>query len=187
MPNEPISCPNCGASDICQSAPNSYVCKHCHSNFRWVDPTRITVAHEPSVCACGNFATALCVQCDVPLCTTCKDAIFRQLWETRVRTILCSRCRSERIKEIEEIDEPRIQAGRECGRCFSTQVSGRCFACGVGFCSAHEKECQACHRLFCDIHVLHEALGLKVCKKCYRQLMDAHHARFEKKWWEFWK
>ena len=68
MPNEAISCPKCGASDVRQSAPDSYVCKHCQANFRWVDPTRMTVAHKPSVCDCGRVAVAFCVRCAEALC-----------------------------------------------------------------------------------------------------------------------
>ncbi len=46
----------------------SYLCEHCRTNFHWVDPTNITVAHKPGVCVCGRVATAFCVRCHDPLC-----------------------------------------------------------------------------------------------------------------------
>ncbi len=70
MSNEPIQCPTCGSGDVRQLAPESYDCEHCHTNFRWVDPTKKTVVHKPSVCTCGSVATAFCVRCHEPLCNS---------------------------------------------------------------------------------------------------------------------
>ncbi len=68
MPNEPVQCPNCGSGDVRQLAPDSYACEHCHTEFRWVDPTKRTVVHKSSVCKCGNIAAAFCARCQEPLC-----------------------------------------------------------------------------------------------------------------------
>ena len=68
MPNEPVQCPNCGSGDVCRLARDSYACEHCHSSFRWVDPTKRTVVHESKLCQCGHVAAAHCVRCGEPLC-----------------------------------------------------------------------------------------------------------------------
>ncbi len=68
MPIEQVRCENCGSGDVRQLAPDSYVCEHCHTNFRWVDPTKKTVVHKQSVCKCGNVAKAFCVRCQEPVC-----------------------------------------------------------------------------------------------------------------------
>jgi hypothetical protein len=68
MPNEAIQCPNCGSGDVLNVAADSYICEHCHTSFRWVNPTMSTVAQKPTVCACGTVASAFCVRCHEPLC-----------------------------------------------------------------------------------------------------------------------
>ena len=68
MPNEPVQCPNCGSGDVSQLAADSYECEHCHTNFRWVNPTKSTVAHEQKLCACGRVPIAFCIRCRKPLC-----------------------------------------------------------------------------------------------------------------------
>jgi len=68
MPIEQVRCENCGSGDVRQLAPDSYTCEHCHTSFRWVDPTKRTVAHKPSVCACGRAAEAFFVRCGQGLC-----------------------------------------------------------------------------------------------------------------------
>jgi hypothetical protein len=68
VPNEPVQCPNCGSGDVRHRAPDSHVCEHCHTTFRWVDPTKITVALKPSVCQCGRSAVAYCCRCGQGLC-----------------------------------------------------------------------------------------------------------------------
>lgn len=68
MPNQPVRCPNCGSGDARQTSPDSYVCEHCHTSFRWVDPTKTTVVQQPSLCRCGNIAAAFCTRCHEPLC-----------------------------------------------------------------------------------------------------------------------
>ena len=192
MPNEPISCPNCGGSDVRQSARDSYVCKHCQTNFRWVDPTRTTFSHEPSVCACGNFARAFCVPCHEPLCNRCKlewDWIDQEFWGSgsddaelaihaimakngiprdRV-TVVCSHCHTEWTRTLEDCRESLRQEskkGRACGVCHSKQVRGRCFVCGVGICSTHRVVCRGCRRLGCYQHVVDSGRFGKLCEEC---------------------
>ena len=69
MPNEPVQCPNCGSGDVRSLAPESYRCEHCHTNFRWVDPTKSTVVQRPSVCRCGRVAVGFCCRCNAPCCS----------------------------------------------------------------------------------------------------------------------
>ena len=194
MPNESISCPNCGASDVRQSTPESYVCKHCQANFRWVDPTKVTVAHKPTVCVCGNFAEAFCVRCQSPLCGNCKkDWIFfesmlpeRALAARRVpmnNCILCSRCKFECREAVREITEDRIAAadrGRACRVCFSESVRGRCYDCGVGLCSTHAVECGGCGRTSCDKHLKAGPAG-QLCGSCISRWKGDKRAEESKK------
>lgn len=68
MPNEPVQCPNCGSRDVRQLAAESYVCEHCRTGFRWVDPTMRAVVHDSRICKCGTYAMSQCVRCHEPLC-----------------------------------------------------------------------------------------------------------------------
>jgi hypothetical protein len=68
MPTEPIQCPNCSSGSVRQLAGESYRCNHCGSPFKCLDPSRITVTHEPTICYCNRFAVALCYRCKSPLC-----------------------------------------------------------------------------------------------------------------------
>jgi len=68
MPKEPITCPHCGSSDCVEYSRDSFVCKHCDTAFKWVDPTHFTVTREAATCSCGKNATAKCRSCGRPLC-----------------------------------------------------------------------------------------------------------------------
>ncbi len=74
MPIEQVRCNNCGSGDVHQLAPDSYRCEHCHTGFRWVDPTKITVAHNITVshnrdlCSCGMKSVGFCSRCREPFC-----------------------------------------------------------------------------------------------------------------------
>jgi hypothetical protein len=73
MPNEPVKCPNCGSGDVEQLGVDSYECEHCQTDFRWVSPTKVTVAHEHKLCTCGRVAVAFCCRCGQGLCLTHGD------------------------------------------------------------------------------------------------------------------
>ncbi len=68
MPIEQVRCDNCGSGDVRQLVADSYACEHCHTNFRWVDPTKRTVVHESRFCECGKVPTAVCYGCRQPVC-----------------------------------------------------------------------------------------------------------------------
>jgi len=68
MPNEQVRCENCGGTDVRQTAPGSYVCEHCDTQFHWVDPTKRTVVREPRLCECGRPAKLFCCRCKRGFC-----------------------------------------------------------------------------------------------------------------------
>lgn len=79
MPNQPVRCPNCGSGDARQTTPDSYVCQHCHTNFRWVDPNKKTVVHKKPLCDCGRIAKRFCCCCGKGYCNKweeCKASLF---------------------------------------------------------------------------------------------------------------
>jgi hypothetical protein len=45
MPFEPIRCGSCGSGRVRQLAPDTWVCEHCHIQFRWIDPSKKTITH----------------------------------------------------------------------------------------------------------------------------------------------
>lgn len=69
MENHPVQCPNCGASGCTEYRADAFVCKHCDTTFRWVNPQQITVFHRNPSCSCGKNATGCCTQCDTPVCS----------------------------------------------------------------------------------------------------------------------
>jgi hypothetical protein len=93
MPAEQVRCENCGAGDVRQVAPDSYICQHCRTHFRWVDPTKRTVIrtviHEPRVCECGKLAKVFCCCCKRGVCSESRhrhsvakewDSFFHGSW-----------------------------------------------------------------------------------------------------------
>ncbi len=123
MPNEAIRCPSCGAGDVRQSASDSYVCKHCHANFRWVDPTRITDTGKPSLCSCGRVAVAFCVRCQQPLCKVHEedgtDGWVFSLEDLHSPSSRYARYHAEPewIRQLEEHKVPRNEDAILCEKC----------------------------------------------------------------------
>ena len=68
MPNQPVTCPHCGSPTCVEYRPDSFVCNHCESKFRWVDPTRLTLEVRHATCLCGRNARAICQACGRPIC-----------------------------------------------------------------------------------------------------------------------
>ena len=118
MPNEAIRCPSCGAGDVRQSASDSYVCKHCHANFRWVDPTRITVTGKPTLCSCGRVAVAFCVRCQEPLCKL-HEADGAVIWVSDALHNYYARYHAEPewVRQLEEHKVPRNEDAILCEKC----------------------------------------------------------------------
>ena len=129
--------------------------------------------NEPSVCACGNFASALCVKCREPLCNKCKKdrRPWNEQWDDDLNIVpsigvLCLRCRREHSVEHTEINASHVRAserGRECRECYSKKVRGRCFVCRAGYCAKHRIECKRCHRQVCSRHGERERM---LCENC---------------------
>ena len=68
MPLEAIACRSCGSSEVSEYKPGSYVCGHCDTVFKHVDPSRVTVQRE--FCECGQAVTTQCCLCGDGLCRT---------------------------------------------------------------------------------------------------------------------
>jgi hypothetical protein len=68
MSNQSISCPSCGAVDCREYRADAFVCSHCDTTFRWVDPSRMTVRNQPASCLCGRQPCGSCTQCNAPIC-----------------------------------------------------------------------------------------------------------------------
>jgi hypothetical protein len=68
MPLEAVGCSNCGSSDVQELKPNLYFCNHCEGQFRFIDPTRITVTQEQAFCECGNPVQFQCYACRTGIC-----------------------------------------------------------------------------------------------------------------------
>jgi hypothetical protein len=73
MPFEGIACTNCGSGDFQEVKPSTYFCNNCDQVFKYVDPTRITVA--PSFCDHGNPVDARCQVCGTGMCIQRCDAV----------------------------------------------------------------------------------------------------------------
>ena len=82
MPKESLNCPHCGSARVTEFKPNTYVCAHCESTFKWADPTRQVVEHVGQVLLksdldcqyCldeGRFRKAIgkCVRCGRTCCS----------------------------------------------------------------------------------------------------------------------
>jgi len=157
MPIEQVRCENCGSGDVRQLAADSYVCEHCQTNFRLVDPTKSTVVQKPSVCDCGLVATAFCVRCHKPLCEGHRESWWAQcaidsafhpakppdearhklMNEHRIpeKGILCAECKTECNAAIKTMAKPFTAAARQgqaCWLCNSDQIVGRCANCNTG-------------------------------------------------------
>jgi hypothetical protein len=68
MPLEAVACTSCGSPEVSEYKPGSYVCGHCDTVFRHVDPSRFTVTQAPQVCDCGHQADGQCTDCGRWVC-----------------------------------------------------------------------------------------------------------------------
>jgi hypothetical protein len=68
MPLEAVACTSCGSTEVSEYKPGSYVCEHCDTVFKHVDPSKVTLQRE--FCACGQVVTAQCCICEKGLCRT---------------------------------------------------------------------------------------------------------------------
>ncbi len=157
---------------------------------------------RPNACKCGNLAKAFCVRCDAPLCRRHKEdwlwswqgcwlpddvpkKALRAIESGRVPQddcVLCSQCQSECSRILGQIEDSFLRAskqGEACVECYSDQIRGRCFVCGVGLCSTHGAACQRCQQLGCTQHVTSSDAAGTLCALCV--------TCSRKKWWQFWK
>lgn len=66
--NASIVCPQCGAAGGFEYRTNHFICPHCDSKYRWVDPHRHVVQIQSPVCVCGKSPFGACTECGVPVC-----------------------------------------------------------------------------------------------------------------------
>lgn len=68
MPNLAICCPHCGSPDLSEYRANAFVCRHCDTTFRWINPHEVTLLHKLAHCASGKNSMGVCTRCERPLC-----------------------------------------------------------------------------------------------------------------------
>jgi len=64
MALETIKCQECGAADVTEFKAGTYVCGHCETIFKHVEPSQGGLA-----CDCGTFAVGRCKACGAPVCS----------------------------------------------------------------------------------------------------------------------
>lgn len=118
MPTQPIQCPSCGSGNTRYRASESYVCEHCDTEFRWIDPTKQTVVHEPTVCSCGAIATALCVRCRKPCCKEHADDTWSEYFNIWLLDVFSNRSIPEWADRLfEEHRIPTMIDAKLCEDC----------------------------------------------------------------------
>lgn len=68
MTSHAVKCPNCGSTDCNEYRKDGFVCRHCDSTFRWVNPSVQNVVHHDAVCHCGKKPIGACTRCGAPIC-----------------------------------------------------------------------------------------------------------------------
>jgi transcription initiation factor TFIIIB Brf1 subunit/transcription initiation factor TFIIB len=71
MPIELLNCPNCGSAEVTEFKQGSYVCGHCESIFKHIDPTQASITVRPEFCRCGNTIRGQCGTCHNGICSGC--------------------------------------------------------------------------------------------------------------------
>jgi hypothetical protein len=67
MALDAIACTGCGSTDVSEYKPGSYVCGHCDSVFKYLDPSRVTVQRD--FCECGAPIAFQCRACRTGICS----------------------------------------------------------------------------------------------------------------------
>jgi hypothetical protein len=74
MPLEAVACTGCGSADVSEYKPGSYVCQHCDTTFKYVDPSP-RVSATPTFCGCGAPVAFRCQICgSTMMCRACDAA-----------------------------------------------------------------------------------------------------------------
>jgi hypothetical protein len=154
MPVETIKCRECGSGEVTEYKPGSYVCAHCDAVFKHLDPTRLTVAHDPVFCTCGNQIAYECGYCGGRICEECDviqspylaamrrhslHMLVREPWsrEPPARH-MCPEC-EERVQE-------QLRTATDTGQlCWLDGCFARAAESG--------KPCQCCGRKCCAWHL----------------------------------
>ena len=71
MSFEVIKCPSCGSTEVTEYKAGSYICRHCDTAFKHVDPPPVTAAVRSEFCRCGNLVQAQCGSCRSGICGRC--------------------------------------------------------------------------------------------------------------------
>jgi hypothetical protein len=71
MSLEVIKCPSCGSSEVTEYKADSYICRHCDTAFKHVDPSPVTVTVRSDFCRCGNLPHGQCGTCRSGICQRC--------------------------------------------------------------------------------------------------------------------
>jgi hypothetical protein len=142
---EALRCTNCGSHGVDEVKAGTYFCQHCESVFKYVDPSRVTVTHEQSFCACGNAVEFQCYQCRTGICHQ-HDAFdggkkvgqaVRAFVAEKAGAVpphLCSDCLNPLMTELHTLkDERRRCAQREC----IDETTVECACCAGAFCGHH--------------------------------------------------
>jgi hypothetical protein len=75
MPLESLSCTECGSTDVQEVKPSTYVCRHCLTVFKYIDPSQISATNIAQFCSCGGAVQVRCQVCrTTTMCSSC-DAV----------------------------------------------------------------------------------------------------------------
>lgn len=183
-----IQCPGCGSTNVTQYKPDHYICSHCDTQFKWVDPNLNRVKIEKAVCSCGREAIGQCSRCGLQVCGVhsdpldsiippeARDYFFSRVfpllnYKIKMSDLLCEDCMKKEAAELQSKIDPIKASGKMCREknCFSLELV-RCEACGkVFYCNIHtpaRKKYQRKSGLFGSST---QALTYeRVCPECYQ-------------------
>jgi hypothetical protein len=71
MSFEVIKCPACGSPEVMEYRAGSYICRHCDTAFKHVEPSPAAVTVRSEFCRCGNLAQGQCGTCRSGICERC--------------------------------------------------------------------------------------------------------------------
>jgi hypothetical protein len=85
MSTETIKCRECGATDVVEFKPGSFVCRHCDATFKQV--TSAGIAAVCGIDSCGVLAVGRCHRCGRAFCAT-----HQRITSVMTYTNLCDPC-----------------------------------------------------------------------------------------------
>jgi hypothetical protein len=97
MPVETIKCQECGSADVTEFKPGTYICAHCESVFKVVDPSM----PSHTLCSCGTVVVGRCTDCGIAVC-----GHHSALWHDERR--LCRGCLEKEQEALREASRVRV-------------------------------------------------------------------------------